>query len=195
MPRRNLSSDIDKQMIEATISLGAEIGLESVTTMKVGIACEVAEPTVYRHFVSKENLLYQAYLSIDNELALLIDKLEFSDASKVKSSAKTVWTDVFEYFITHREETSYYIQYRHSIHYNTAIEMERSGAFGTLYKKNLEAAREKDKDYALISDFVVDNTLNLADKIHQGQLEDSKDTRDFMSALVISTITTRLLNS
>lgn len=195
MPRRNLSIDIDDQMIEAAVSLGAGIGLENVTTMKVGIACGVAEPTVYRHFVSKENLLFQAYLSIDNELAKIIDKLDFSVPSKVKASAKAVWKDTFEYFLSHREETSYYIQYRHSIHYNTAMEMERSGAFGTLYKKNLDAAKDKSGDFAMISDFVVDNTVNFAEKIHRGQLQDTDELREFMSILVINTITTKLLNS
>lgn len=193
MPRRNLSVDIDEQMINATIKLGAKIGLESVTTMKVGTACGVAEPTVYRHFGSKENLLYKAYLSIDNVLAGIIDKLEFDDPKKVKPSADKVWREAFEYFISHRDETLYYIQYRHSIHYNTALDMERSGAYGTLYKKNLEAAKEKNEDYAMITGFVVDNTVNFAEKVHRGQLEDNAKLRDFMSALIINTITSKLL--
>lgn len=195
MPRRNLSVDIDEQMVAATIKLGAKIGLESVTTMKVGMACGVAEPTVYRHFNSKENLLYQAYLQVDNVLTSIIDKLDFSDPAKVQSSAEQVWRETFDYFITHRDETLYYIQYRHSVHYNTAMDMERAGAFGTLYKKNLEAARKKDEDFAIVSDFVLDNTMNFAEKVHLGQLEDNERLRELISTLIISTVTTKLLKS
>lgn len=61
MARRNLRN-LDERILKKVVHYGAERGLSHVSTKKIAIDLKITEPTIYVHFSTKVNLLYEAYL-------------------------------------------------------------------------------------------------------------------------------------
>lgn len=190
MSPKRLAPDIDEQMIRATVELGAREGIGKITTLKVAKACDVAEPTVYRHFDSKRNLMFRAYQLLEQEVAETL-KDESFDFGNPKTDTRRIMDLALDCLVTHPDETVYSNSYRHSAYYNPKPVDEDS-----IHKKIFDAAMKKNrklKKYAamgfqVMCVFVVENLMNFGEKIATGKLEDSTDLRDTIFMLVFGTV-------
>ncbi len=81
MARRTLRA-LDSRIIKRTIQAGAKRGVSNISTKDISFILGITEPTIYVHFGTKDNLLYQAYLecrrSIDEEERNLLKTYETS---------------------------------------------------------------------------------------------------------------------
>lgn len=60
MGRRNLDN-IERKIIKQTIRLGALNGVDHISTIELSEKLGISEGTIFVHFKTKENLIYEAY--------------------------------------------------------------------------------------------------------------------------------------
>lgn len=190
MSPKRLAPDIDEQMVRATVELGAREGLGKITTLKVAKACNVAEPTVYRHFESKKNLMRQAFLLLEKEVAESI-KGEFFDTRDIRGSTRKFADITFDCLVAHPDETVYYSSYRHSAFYNendtTEISFHKK-IFHQVMRENSKLKKFEDFGFPVLWTFVVENMMNFAEKVATNKIEDSEKLRDTLFLLVFEVL-------
>lgn len=188
MSPKRLAPDIDAQMITATLELGAREGIGKITTLKVAKACSVAEPTVYRHFESKKNLMLQAFLQLEKEIGVAL-KGEIFDTRDLKGSTRKYMDKIFDCLVAHPDETVYYNSYRHSAYFtqdSEAGENIHKSIFRQMVEENKKLKKFEEFGFPVMWTFVVENLMNLAEKVVTNKLEDSKKLRDTLFMLVFS---------
>lgn len=190
MSPKRLAPDIDDQMIRATIELGAREGIGKITTLKVARACGVAEPTVYRHFESKMNLMYQAFLLLEREVLEVLKDKKF-DFTNLKEGTRQFEDLILNCLISRPDETVYYNSYRHSAYYtepHMAETRETQRVYETYIKNNKKLKKFADVGYPVMYTFIVENMMNFAEKIATGMLEDTEALRESIHMLVFGVI-------
>lgn len=80
MGRRNLDN-IEKKIIKQTIRLGALNGVDHISTIELAEKLGISEGTIFVHFKTKENLIYEAYKSA----GLFLKDSVYSDLVKVET--------------------------------------------------------------------------------------------------------------
>ncbi len=187
MPKRRLEEDIDDKMLAAAVTIVAVGGIDAVTMLKVGLLCGVAENTVYTHFRTKENLLKAAFLRIDQRFDRIIDKIDLTKTPNIYD-VYNVWNEAFEFMIRHADFTMYYTAYRHSTYYVplSAEELNdrQTALYGYFLSGNPKLGKYKDVGYDLFWSFIIDTSLNFAEKITKGYLTDTVERRHFIFYLI-----------
>lgn len=109
--------DTKKAIIEATIDIVAEEGLEGFSVSKLSKQVGIAKGTIYCHFSSKEELLYQCFLLINHEIASLFlnkDLPKFTSKEDIYQLLHDQWIRYFEFMIDNGNKSLFFYAYRDS---------------------------------------------------------------------------------
>lgn len=106
MARRTLRN-LDERIIKLTIHYGAIGGIEGIQTKRMAKDLGITEPTIYVHFKTKENLLFEAY---KNALATIYGASALKDPSE---PLEETIISVLALSKEHPEEAIYSFYYRH----------------------------------------------------------------------------------
>lgn len=116
MARRTLRA-LDSRIIKRTIQAGAKRGVSNISTKDMSLILGITEPTIYVHFGTKDNLLYQAYLecrkSIDEEERNLLKTYEMS--KKEDSDLAAMLRDFISLNLVAKEKISYALDYERKV--------------------------------------------------------------------------------
>ncbi len=124
------ASERKQKIMDATMKIVAEKGLESFAVLSAAKLARVNEALVYRDFSTKENLLYECYNLVAKEVASLYENtpvLDLSDPTKLYTQLHDMWFTYFSFLVKNGYKTIYYESYRDSSHMHTYIEKEKSG--------------------------------------------------------------------
>lgn len=144
MPRRYIPN-LQETIIEETIKMGAKVGANKISTIKLAKECGITEPAIYGRFKTKFDLLFSAYLHINKEIEEL---LEFIDWDKIKTlkDVKNMWIIVFGFAINKPEYISYFDSFRRTTNHDPSIPTEYRNLYINYAKKVLSVNKNK-KDY------------------------------------------------
>lgn len=96
------ASERKRKIMDATMRIVAEKGLESFAVLQAAKLAHVNEALVYRDFGTKENLLFECYNLVANEVAGLYDdapELVLADDEKMFEQFHEMWIDYFTFLI------------------------------------------------------------------------------------------------
>ncbi len=103
---------------KATIDLVAEEGLHGFSMKRVTQRAGVSEALVYKHFGTKENLLFSCFLSVHKQIGALFNNLNILALNHTKAEMYTAvrmyWMIYFDYLVRHGNETIFYFSFRDS---------------------------------------------------------------------------------
>ncbi|MDD3920171.1 MAG: TetR/AcrR family transcriptional regulator [Eubacteriales bacterium] len=195
MPKRPLPENINDQMMDAVVHISATRGIGRVTTLRVAEACGVAEITVYRHFTSKENLLYQTFTRFDKQVANAIIK-DTREGIDFAVRIKNAWLKLFDYLVQRKAELSYYNQYIQSPLYSIDKDPRLDGACEKMYSIALEGnptlAGMLGMGPEIVWTYTVQATMIFAEKISKGEIKDSTHVREYIFYLLFGQIVSGL---
>ena len=173
----------DRLFIEGTIQTVAKIGIENTRTKDIADFAEFSEATMYRRFPTKEVLLREAFLCVDQRISSILTKSAYilnpGDTS-FELAIYDIWHDVFRYLLKHKTETIFLIRYRYSSLYTEEVRSKRqayNGGFDrvyTVFEKQFGCLDQSHREF-LIS-YIFEMTLGFAEKIITGKLKDNQDT-------------------
>lgn len=176
------SKDELKEMLQrATFEIVATTGIEHVTVRKVANGCKLTPPYIYQCYADIPELLTDAYVKIDKQIAGLTDsalKLHAPKQDKwenIERFAFLLWGLYWDFLMADRNRTIFYWRFYQSGYYNENIRKERQKYYKPLINffenaRKVLGAPNQIRPQAAIST-VIDDTASIAVKIHLGYLD------------------------
>ena len=177
-------------LMDTTMRIVAQGGLAAFSMRQVTKEIGVSEALIYRHYETKENLLFQCFQDVDRQIADLFNNAPFPTAASEKELYEYIhglWMKYFTFLVRNSYKTLYYFEYRDSFYYEAVL---IGGKYGThqaqTYYKRLSAIFEDiDKKHhifqkippGLLWHYVLDVTGVFAKQIIRGKL--AKDEQSF----------------
>lgn len=158
-----------EDILNATIQLVGDIGLENVTTKKVAAHCGISEGSVFNYYQSKKNLLTQCLYHIDQQIDNVLQQVPISPA-ELMPSVQGLWFTYFEYLVSHGDYAKYYRAFRHSSYYTEEVVAGQDQSF-TYFSKLLRSnVPMLPFNINIMWVYIIETTLNFAIRIADGTL-------------------------
>ena len=106
-----------EELIKATMQIVAENGLTDFTMKKVTERIGVSEALIYKHFESKDKLLFICFESVHKQIAALFAESKIPDIYSLKdlyATVYTLWMKYFTFLVHNSYRTIFYFEYRQS---------------------------------------------------------------------------------
>jgi AcrR family transcriptional regulator len=172
-------------LLKATIELVAEGSLESFTTKRLAQKAQMAEGNLYNYFKNKDELLEEAFMYIDREIAELFagygDNAEeiFRD---IPAGIEKMWRVYYKYLVANPQKALYYFHFRNSPRYNEEVRKRQFEYFTDF----VTVVKGVDEKYGLFENFpwevawifILDMTTTFASRVARGDIPDDQKTED-----------------
>ncbi|MBQ1384203.1 MAG: TetR/AcrR family transcriptional regulator [Firmicutes bacterium] len=172
-----------ERLINSAIDLTAEYGIENVTVRRIAEMLGYSEATLYRHFGSRDELLEEAFITVDAKISS-----RFLDSPYVKEAPTDiielihrVWHDVYRYLLDNPKETKFLIRFRYSSLYSEVRERRKiyDGSFDeavALLGKASNADRFLYKGF--LPNYIFELTICFVVKVFSGVFPDTPETEE-----------------
>lgn len=176
-------------ILDAAIQLIAENGLISFSMRQVTKKIGICDSLIYRHYETKDNLLLQCYLRIDEKINALLKDEKFvviRSEKELQEYIHHLWLRYFWFLIEHEEETLFYFEYRDSKFYKTARENGdiKLPAYLRLFSNALRKVSgvpaEKHSDYEFLWPSFLDITGVFAKKVIRGEIPNDSENDEMI---------------
>lgn len=110
-------SDKKAALLEATIDIVAEKGLDGFSMKQVTSRVGVSEALLYRHFDTKDNLLMQCFMSVNQQISALFRDVKVpktEELSELAGFLHTLWEKYFCFMVENGNRSLFYYAYRES---------------------------------------------------------------------------------
>ncbi len=92
-------------------------GLEGVRIQNIAELAGLTSGALYRHFDSKDMLMWECFIMIDRQVSALFDHLEIDTQAMLTNPTETInslWLPYFRFWTSHPDETVFYHRFRDS---------------------------------------------------------------------------------
>jgi AcrR family transcriptional regulator len=175
---------IDEKILKATIALGGtRTGKQGFSTREIAGRCSVSEYVIFKHYQTKENLLFNAEKEIGR---ILSDKaIEIAQSS---STLETFFTPYLEYLLSHRQTTYFALNFTSAVPQVCPIaltqENKNENPFALDASNILPFFIKNPANPELIWRFLLRNILHFASVLLDKSVEDIPATREQMLQLL-----------
>ena len=111
-----------EMLMDTTMRIVAQGGLAAFSMRQVTKEIGVSEALIYRHYETKENLLFQCFQDVDRQIADLFKDETFPAIVTEKDLYEYIhglWMRYFTFLVRNGYKTLYYFEYRDSFYYET----------------------------------------------------------------------------
>lgn len=172
-----------EEIIQATIHLVAENGLENISTRKVAASCGISDGCMFNYFESKNDLLIKCLYHIDNEIDAELSRTNFN-ILKMKKSIRALWFTYFDFLIEHGDYTKYYRQFRHSSYYTEEVVKGQDKSFSFFARLIASGSNVLNVNLDIFWVYIIETTLNFAVRVVDKQLPyNEKDKEKYFAFL------------
>lgn len=177
-------------LMDATMRIVAQGGLAAFSMRQVTKEIGVSEALIYRHYETKENLLFQCFQDVDRQIVGLFNNAPLPTAASEKELYEYIhglWIKYFTFLVRNGYKTLYYFEYRDSFYYEAVL---TAGKYGpsqeqTYFKSLADIFEDINKKRhifekitpGLLWHYVLDVTGVFAKQIIRGKL--AKDEQSF----------------
>lgn len=106
----------DVALMQKTMDIVAEKGLDGFSMKQVTDRLGLSEALLYKYFSTKENLLYQCFMSVNKQIAGLFVGMELpqGDIAAVGEFVHRQWEQYFRFMVNNGSRSLFYYAYRES---------------------------------------------------------------------------------
>lgn len=183
-----------KDLIDATMQIVAESGLTAFSMKKVTNRVGVGETLIYKHFETKENLLYICFETVHRQIAALFDEVqmpELQTPQDIYDTVRTLWMRYFSFLVQNGYRTIFYFEYRESPYIRRIQEKDdeaRETYFQSfvqlfmLFDAQFHICEKTDQDH--LWTYILDTTGIFAKRVIRGELPDTEESRENIWRLI-----------
>ncbi len=182
--------DAKNRLIERTISVLANEGLDKTTTKAIVSGTDINEAYIYRFFDSKEDLLSKTFSALDEELyavAMNGAKVMYDRNVDYKMRCEIYFMNVWRFLLGNRDKCLAYIRYYYSPYfrkYSSAEHRERYVPLVAIFK---EAFRAEANTWMILN-HILNVLLDFSTKVYDGEVPDNDDTAEHVFQLIYSSV-------
>jgi AcrR family transcriptional regulator len=179
MAGKYTKQELKEMLHRSTFQVVAASGIESVTVRSVAKGCGLSDPFIYQCYSDLRELMTDAFLKIDKEVADLIGeavKLQLAAGVKdIEQICWVLWSIYWRFLLDDRDKVVFYWRFYQSGYYNPEILQQRQKNFRTFTAFMNAAGKDTKLDQlanidAIVST-IIDSTVSSAVKIHLGYMK------------------------
>ncbi len=183
--------DTRTRIIFAAIKAVRRYGLEGVRIQNVSELAGLSPGAIYRYFDSKEQLLVECFTYVDQQVAAIFERLEFTPAAMTRDpigAIKALWLPYFRFWVAYPDATVFYYRFRDSAafpKYDKARDVSYFASFGSMvsaFMNTFPDLRRLNQD--LLWHHVLTSTVMYAKYVVEGRLPDNQETEDTVFQLL-----------
>ena len=177
---------ISRKLIDGTIHVIAQEGLERVTTKEIGKVTAINEAYIYRFFEDKEDLITKAFESLDEELvskAMLYVSVMYMQELEYEMRCWIFFTSVWEFLLGNREKCLAFIRYYYSPSFAKYSAASHKKRYMPLVEKFQDAFRDEANVWMILN-HILNTMLDFAVKVFDGAVPNDNDTAEHVFRLI-----------
>ncbi len=164
--------DVQNRLIDRTITVIAENGLDKTTTKAIVKGTDINEAYIYRFFKDKEDLLSRVFDELDDELvakAMQHVEVMYMQELEYELRCRVFFTAIWKFLLGNKEKCLAFIRYYYSPYFQKYSYETHKQRYAPLVMKFQDAFKDG-ADTWMILNHVLNVILDFAVKVHNGQM-------------------------
>ena len=166
-----MKTDVIRQnLIDSTIHVVATDGLEKASTKLISKNISTNEVYIYRCFADKEDMLLQAFSSLDEELfAVTMKHVKIMNMAQMsfEERSRLYFFLVWEFLLGNKDKCLTFVQYFYSPSFAKNAAADHELRYKPLVEK-FKVAFKEDAEVWMILNHILNVMLDFAVKVHNG---------------------------
>lgn len=164
--------DVQSRLIDRTIMVIAENGLDKTTTKAIVKGTDINEAYIYRYFSDKEDLLSHVFDTLDEELVAKVMQhlpVMYMRELEYELRCKVFFEAVWKFLLGNKEKCLAFVRYYYSPYFTKFSAESHKKRFLPIVTK-FEDAFKDEADVWMILNHILNVMLDFAVKVHNGQM-------------------------
>ena len=164
--------DVRNRLIDRTITVIAENGLDKTTTKAIVKGTDINEAYIYRYFSDKEDLLSHVFDTLDEELVAKVMQhlpVMYMRELEYELRCRVFFEAVWKFLLGNKEKCLAFVRYYYSPYFTKYSAESHKRRYVPVVEKFKEAFKDE-ADVWMILNHILNVMLNFAVKAHNGQL-------------------------
>lgn len=177
-------------LINSTISVIADEGLDKTTTKTIVNGTGVNEAYIYRFFDGKEDLLSKTFAFLDEELVRnIMDRIDAIDMKELnyEMRCRLIFDSLWRFLLGNKDKCLAYVRYYYSPYYQKYSAKEHQERYKPLVSKIGKVIKAEANTWMLLK-HVLNVLLDFAVRVYEGEVSDSEDTTTHVFLLVYNSL-------
>lgn len=198
MGTHRTSEELKPEIINGTLRIIAEGGMDNFSFPRLTAETGISAPTVYEHYKNKEDLLTTCFIAIDREISGCIEKTIAELPEKIKTGADIeprcwlVWRAYWNYLVSNADRAIFYWFFFNSRYYTHEMQERHRSHFGML-RELIEPPKENACSRVrcntdLLAAHMINATAAYASKMLRGYYKNEKATEETVYHMVFQPI-------
>mgnify|MGYP003312834516 FL=1 len=182
--------ELRRRLIDGTIHVIANDGLDKASTKQIGIATSTNEAYIYRCFEDKEDLFIKTFDALDEELlAKTIQHIEIMYMANMEYEMRCrfYFSAVWRLLLSDRDKCLTYVRYFYSPYFTKYSADTHEKRFAPLVAKFKDAFLDE-ADVWMILNHILNVMLDFAVKVHNGQMSSSDDYSEHVFRVIYASV-------
>jgi len=182
--------EIRTRLIDGTIRVIAEKGLDKATTKQIGLATGLNEAYIYRCFKDKEEMFAQTFSALDEELvstALSVVPILYVEEMTPEERCRSYFSSVWRFLLSNQEKCLSFIRYYYSPYFSEFSAEEHQNRYRPLIHR-FQSAFHKEANVQMILNHALTTMLDFSVKVFNGTVPDNEDTAEHVFRLVYASL-------
>lgn len=181
MVRKYTKEELRNKLHRAVYTVVMNEGIEGVTVRKISKTSDLSDPYIYQCYKNLKELMADAFLEIDKEVATLVEKL-LGDGEFLEKMEKnpeqccwTMWNAYWKFLMEDPEKTVFYWRFYQSAQYTKELLKTRREVLGQfvayMEKMGKDYGIKEIIDPEVLVSNIIDSTVSVAVKMHLGYMK------------------------
>ena len=177
-------------LINSTISVIADEGLDKTTTKTIVNGTGVNEAYIYRFFDGKEDLLSKTFAFLDEELVRnIMDRIDVIDMKELnyEMRCRLIFDSLWRFLLGNKDKCLAYVRYYYSPYYQKYSVKEHQERYKPLVSKIGKVIKAEANTWMLLK-HALNVLLDFAVRVYEGEVSDCEDTTTHVFLLVYNSL-------
>ena len=164
--------DVQNRLIDRTITVIAEHGLDKTTTIAIVKGTDNNEAYIYRYFSDKEDLLSHVFDTLDEELVAKVMQhlpVMYMRELEYELRCRVFFEAVWKFLLGNKEKRLAFVRYYYSPYFTKYSAESHKRRYVPVVEKFKEAFKDE-ADVWMILNHILNVMLDFAVKAHNGQM-------------------------
>ena len=182
--------DLRQALIDGTIHVIAQNGLDKTTTKAIGNATGINEVYIYRFFDNKEHLFEKSFDFLDEQLVnkcLLHLDVMYMQELDYETRCRIYFLAMWRFLVGNRDDILMYVYYYHSTYFTKYSSTVHKKRYTPLINK-FKAAFLDEADVWLILNHILNVMLDFAVMVHNDEMPEEDDYSEHVFLVIYASV-------
>ena len=182
--------DVQSRLIDRTIIVIAENGLDKTTTKAIVKGTDINEAYIYRYFSDKEDLLSHVFDTLDEELVAKVMQhlpVMYMRESEYELRCRVFFEAVWKFLLGNKEKCLAFVRYYYSPYFTKYSAESHKRRYVPVVDKFKEAFKDE-ADIWMILNHILNVMLDFAVKAHNGQMSEEDNYVEHVFLVIYASV-------